>query len=850
MSGERKALIVANDEYEHGGLQRLWSAAADAEALARVLGDPQIGGFTVEVARNRPAHDVGVEIEDLFSESRPDDVLLLHFSCHGLKDESGELYFATRNTRPNRLGSTAISAAFVQRCMRACRSRSIVLLLDCCYGGAFSQGVAVRASGDVNVLDSFPVGRLGGGRGRAVITASSSIEYAFEGDQLADAQGPSPSVFTAALVEGLASGNADRDEDGWISLNELYDYVFDKVRERNPHQTPSRDVEMQGELYLARSRRRRIRPADVPADLRAAMTDTNMFTRLGAVTELRSRLVGDNLQAAAGAFAALTEIADTDIQYVAEAARAARHEVAIQPDPPELHFGPAVGGGPPEHRTLRLLGPPVARACAPDPSDAWIRVAETEDGFDVSVAASGTVALTGHITFNGPTGQVTVPVHVPEAPEPAPPPKPMAVAEPVAVPEPAPAPVASAPAVPRPAPPAPPVEVPARAPATASPRPAPPEPAGPPRWRTALTWMGRSRAAVAGAAVLVVAVATSLIVYYGVKAGDSGGDSGSGGAAPSIRTVAFSPDGKMLATGSDDGTIQLWNPNTGEPIGGYLSAAGRVTSVAFSPDGKLLASASNGARTIRLWAPATRQPVGEPLSGHTGWVSSLAFSPDGKLLVSGASDGTVRRWDPVKQQAIEQAPSATAGPSPSRRASEWVTSVAFSRDGKVLASGSQDKSVQRWEPTNGHPIGEPFTSGDLGAVVQVGFSPDGKYIIATSSNYVLQLFYANNGDTLVPDIDNSYGSQAFAFSPDGKLFAGGITSSGTVRVWNWATWEEAGPPLTGHTGEMATLAFSPDNKTLAVGTGVNTVRLWNTATGRIIRDLDPSATPSPTPSGG
>ena len=92
-------------------------------------------------------------------------MLLLHFSCHGLKSESGELFFAARNTRPNRLGSTAVSADFVQRCMRASRSRSIVLLLDCCYGGAFAEGVAVRAAGDVNVLDSFPA------RGWAVVAA-------------------------------------------------------------------------------------------------------------------------------------------------------------------------------------------------------------------------------------------------------------------------------------------------------------------------------------------------------------------------------------------------------------------------------------------------------------------------------------------------------------------------------------------------------------------------------------------------------------------------------------------------------------------------------------------------------
>ena len=102
--------------------------------------------------------------------------------------------------------------------MRGSRARSIVLFLDCCYGGAFGEGVAVRAAGPANVLDSFPAGKLGGGRGRAVITASSAMEYAFEGSALATDDQRQPSVFTSAVVEGLGSGAADRDEDGLVSL--------------------------------------------------------------------------------------------------------------------------------------------------------------------------------------------------------------------------------------------------------------------------------------------------------------------------------------------------------------------------------------------------------------------------------------------------------------------------------------------------------------------------------------------------------------------------------------------------------------------------------------------------------
>jgi hypothetical protein len=329
VNGRRKALIVANDQYENEGLRHLLSPAADADALNRVLGDPRIGGFAVEVVRNEPAHVISTHIEDLFSEARSDDVLLVHFSCHGLKSESGELFFAARNTRPNRLGSTALSADFVQRCMRASRSRSVVLLLDCCYGGAFSQGVKVRGTDDVNVLASFPGGKLGGGRGRAVITASSAMEYAFEGEQLADDKGRRPSVFTSALVEGLATGDADRDQDGWVSLNELYEYVFDRVREQNPHQTPSRDVEMQGDLYVARRSHPVTTPAPLPPELEEVIGHPLANVRAGAVAELARLGQGKHAGLAIAAKLALERLAHDDSRTVATAAAAALRAVDI-----------------------------------------------------------------------------------------------------------------------------------------------------------------------------------------------------------------------------------------------------------------------------------------------------------------------------------------------------------------------------------------------------------------------------------------------------------------------------------------------------------------------------------------
>ena len=420
MSGQRRAMIVANDEYEQEGLRDLLAPAADAEALGRVLGDPQIGNFTVHVVRNEPAHVISAQIEEMFSESQPDDVLLLHFSGHGLKSESGELFFAASNTRPNRLGSTAVSAEFVQRCMRASRSRSVVLLLDCCYGGAFAQGVTVRAAGDVNVLDSFPQGRTGGGRGRAVITASNAMEFAFEGNQLGDDQHRRPSVFTSALVKGLATGDADRDEDGWISLDDLYEYVFDKVREQNPHQTPSRQVDLEGELYLARSRRRRIRPLPLPPDLAAALANPNMYTRLGAVSELQARVASDNLPVAAGAYEALAELGRTDIRFIAEPAAAALQGATPCSEETQLDFGQVEQGSASPHHTVRLAGLPIARACVPHPSEDWIHADATADGIDIWADTSGTGSLDGTLDLKGPTGETTITIHIdllPQAPQ-------------------------------------------------------------------------------------------------------------------------------------------------------------------------------------------------------------------------------------------------------------------------------------------------------------------------------------------------------------------------------------------------------------------------------------------------
>ena len=326
VAGTRSALIIASSDYTDVGLRRLRAPASDARALGAVLHDPGIGGFEVRTLLNDPAHEVNLAVEEFFADRQPDDLLLMHFSCHGVKDEDGELYFAMANTQLRRLGATAVAADFVNRRMSRSRSRRVVLLLDCCYAGAFERGMTARAGTAVGIESQF------GGRGRAVITASSAMEYAFEGDQLADTNELAPSVFTSALVEGLQTGDADRDQDGVVALDELYDYIYDRVRTATPHQTPGKwTFGIQGELVIARRALPVTTPAPLPPGLREALDSPLAAVRGGAVQELARLLDGMHAGLALAARRALEGLTEDDSRTVATAATAALSAQTQQP---------------------------------------------------------------------------------------------------------------------------------------------------------------------------------------------------------------------------------------------------------------------------------------------------------------------------------------------------------------------------------------------------------------------------------------------------------------------------------------------------------------------------------------
>ncbi|MEU6609057.1 DnaJ C-terminal domain-containing protein [Streptomyces shenzhenensis] len=241
--GRRDALLIATDTYDDTSLRSLRSPSQDCTALAAVLADPYIGGFRTEQLKDARAHQAMRAVEQFFRDRSRDDLLLLHISCHGIKDDDGSLYFAALDTDRDLPASTAIPAAFLRDRMNGCRARTIVVLLDCCYSGAFVPGA--KGDDQVHVRDEL------GGHGRVVLTATSRTEYAWEGERLRT-RVPQPSLFTGALIKGLATGAADLNGDGRITVTELYDFVYESLYRSGVRQRPRMWADVEYQVTIAR----------------------------------------------------------------------------------------------------------------------------------------------------------------------------------------------------------------------------------------------------------------------------------------------------------------------------------------------------------------------------------------------------------------------------------------------------------------------------------------------------------------------------------------------------------------------------------------------------------------------
>ncbi len=295
-----------------------------------------------------------------------------------------------------------------------------------------------------------------------------------------------------------------------------------------------------------------------------------------------------------------------------------------------------------------------------------------------------------------------------------------------------------------------------------------------------------------------------------------------------VTSVAFSPNGMTLASGSRDNKIKLWDVLTGENIATLEGHRSGVTSVAFSSDGITLVSGSYD-RTIKLWDVRKKENIAT-LEGHTDFVTSVAFSPDGLILASGSWDETARLWDVATRENI-----ATFGGY-----NRTVYSVAFSSDGTILASGSQDGIVQMWDIATKENIAtyrHIDNSGMKQWISSIAFSPDGATFAVGLNDNTVKLWEVATGINIATLEGHTGWVYSVAFSPIGTTLASG-SSDGTIRLWDMATQNVS--TLTGHLSVGRSIALSPNGAILASGSD-GKVALWDVATGRLVATLETRA---------
>jgi WD40 repeat protein len=285
-----------------------------------------------------------------------------------------------------------------------------------------------------------------------------------------------------------------------------------------------------------------------------------------------------------------------------------------------------------------------------------------------------------------------------------------------------------------------------------------------------------------------------------------------------VRGVCFSPDGRRLASASEDQTVKVWDALTGQELHSLQEYPSQVYSVCFSPDGRRLASASED-QTVKVWVAHTGQEL-RTLRGHTDGVTSVVFSPDGRRLAGAFRDGTANVWDAVTGRELRTLRGHTSA----------VTSVCFSPDGRRLASASGDQTVKVWDAQTGQEF--LTLKGHTSGVRSVCFSPDGRRLASAAGDPYnpgkpgeLKVWDAQTGQEQLSLQGHTSWVLDVCFSPDGRRLAS-ASGDHTLKVWDAQTGQEL-RTLRGHSSAVTSVCFSPDGRRLASASEDQTVKVWD-----------------------
>jgi WD40 repeat protein len=277
-----------------------------------------------------------------------------------------------------------------------------------------------------------------------------------------------------------------------------------------------------------------------------------------------------------------------------------------------------------------------------------------------------------------------------------------------------------------------------------------------------------------------------------------------------VTCLAYSPDGKTLATGGRDHSVRIWDVNTGQRQRTLLGHTDKVNAVAFSPDGGQLVSASDD-QTIRLWDLAPIAPTAS-FGGHKGAVWTVAVSPDGTRAATAGADRVIRIWESATGKEIRAFNGHTAA----------VTALAWTPDGQTLISASADKTIRVWDMSSSQAR---VISGPEAAVLAVALSPDGRRIAAGGSDRKVRIFDRTTGQQVSAGAIHAVPVTSIAWRSDGNQLAS-VSVDGILKLWNMATDKEIANARVHDSGGAAAVTFTPDGSRLITCGGDSQIKIW------------------------